>query len=1066
MSHHNDKYIMRFACILCASILLCFGGGTSPTLAQDKLSEQDVFDLILEVKRDRKTLSPATIGLEKNGQFYIPLQEMARIVQFNIEINLDKGIAQGFYVNEKNAYSIDVKNQNYTLKGETFEFEKDDAFLFVQEFGIGEIFITADLLNKIWPLDVSINPLEQVIEIQTKRKLPYEQASERNLIRNKLLNRKSNNQESADYTRIVNKYKLFSPPALDITSTTSTGGLINGIDQGLNITGRHDLLKSQANYNFSFSKEPDNEVEFENARFLLERKSYDTGELPLGLKLVQAGDVRPRISRLIDGSLSGRGLLFSTKSNKQNTDFDQIIIEGFIEPGWEVELYRNNELIAFQTVDASGEYRFENVDLNYNNTIIKTVFYGPEGQIREEEKTYNISNALLRPGETIFEGSALELNRDLIKTSSQSRTAPEGLAQRYQVSRGINQSLSVFSSFTQTPTRNDTKEYATIGANVSALGISSLIEAYKDFSGGEAIDIRNSTRFAGINLNMRNAFYNNFESSEAGFGDNARKTRTEFTASRPIKFFANNLGLRVNLDHETFQDINDRTEIDFSQSFARKNLRVTHGNTTNLVDRKHRVTDGRINTTYRINPNWQLRTQLNYDIFPDWDTRNIIGELRYRDGDKFTAALNTNRSLQDQSTRIGGQVAYDFDKFRTALDVDWDRNDGWRGFVRTSTSLAPYGDNGEYIYSSRNLSPRTAFNGQTFIDKNNDGFFNEGDHPIEDAIINIGRRGTDLSDASGVARYTGPAKNEYEDISLDQDSLENPFLVSQKSGYNAVLRPGTATNLQFPVVETGLIEGTIFTENGPLAGVKIQLLNNTGEVLDTTTTAFDGYYTFEYLQAGDYVVRVDPVHDKINVAENNITLTADNLFHYDANFDVKPQTLIASPATKTTPMPVTPSQQMQALPTPQPFISSNEKCLTALDSQDALSIKDNCHAYLTARNNQTGNFIRIKDVRIGKHKEFTRVVLDVSEPLHFQVLEATDNKTIHVLLPYTNWKARQNWKNKKAKILSAYNAKPITAGGTHLILNAKDQIHILQSTRLSPDKKYGYRIVIDVSNEE
>ena len=416
--------------------------------------------------------------------------------------------------------------------------------------------------------------------------------------------------------------------------------------------------------------------------------------------------------------------------------------------------------------------------------------------------------------------------------------------------------------------------------------------------------------------------------------------------------------------------------------------------------------------------------------------------------------------MQDQSTRIGGQVAYDFDKFRTALDVDWDRNDGWRGFVRTSTSLAPYDENGDYIFSSRNLSQRTALNGQAFLDKNDDGFFNDGDEPIEDAIINIGRSGTDLSNAAGIAHYTGPIQDEYQNISLDHDSLGDPFLVSQNTGYNAVLRPGTVTNLQFPVVQTGLIEGTIFTENGALAGVKIQLLNTAGEVLDTTTTAFDGYYTFEYLQAGDYIVRVDPVHDKIKVASNKITLAEDNLFHYDANFDVQPPKIIAKPIQEKTP------QAQANQQTVQRTLTSDEQCLTALSSNDAQYIKDSCHAYLTARNNQTNNFIRVKDVRVGKHTQFTRVVLDISEPLHFQVLESPSNHEVSILLPYTDWNTAKNWKNKKPKILDSYRVETVAAGGSRLILNPKDRIYVLQSMRLSPDKKYGYRIFIDVSDEE
>ena len=105
-------------------------------------------------------------------------------------------------------------------------------------------------------------------------------------------------------------------------------------------------------------------------------------------------------------------------------------------------------------------------------------------------------------------------------------------------------------------------------------------------------------------------------------------------------------------------------------------------------------------------------------------------------------------------------------------------------------------------------------------------------------------------------------------------------------------------------------------------------------------------------------------------------------------------------------------------------------------------------------------------MRVGKHTQFTRVVLDLSEPLHFQVLESPSNHEVSILLPYTDWNTAKNWKNKKPKILDSYRVETVAAGGSRLILNPKDRIYVLQSMRLSPDKKYGYRIFIDISDEE
>ena len=875
--------LSAFACIVSLGFIL------HPAFAEE-FSEQDTYDLILEVKRDRKTLSTAIFGLEKAEKYYVPIQELARIVVFKADTNLSAGTVKGFIESEENSYSLNVTEGTYTIRGKTENFDKTQALVFEQKYGIGDIYVTPELLNKIWPLELSFNPLKQTLDIQTTRKLPYQMAAERQRKRNKYYNKQQNKQDlNLDLPRIENNYKLFSPPALDFSSTTRLAKPSNGgLGQTLNISGRNDLLKTQANYNFSFDKEDGEKLEFENARFLLERKSYEDGDLPLGLKLFQAGDVRPRPSRLIDGSLTGRGILLSTEPQKQLKSFDQITVEGTAEPGWEVELYRGNELIGFQIVDDHGEYRFEDVLLNFNKTVIKTILYGPEGQIRESEEAYDISTSMLQAGKTTFEASLLDFDRDLILTANRPRNRPTGLAQNYRLKRGITSWLSAFTTFTNTPTKQKDHRYATLGFNLSIFGVSSLIEAYRDLSGGSAIDFRTAGSFAGANLNLRTAFLSDFESEHAGFDNAARTSDIEFTANRPFKLPFGNLGLRFKFDHERFKANPERTEFDFSQTYSASGLRLTHGNTVNLVDKNHRLSDGRINATYRINPQWQLRSLLNYDVFPDKSFRNLLTELRYKDGNKFTAAVDINRNFQDQGTRLGGNVSYDFDTFRTGLDVDWQRDQGFRAFLRATFSIAPYGKDGDYIFSSKNLSNKAALNGRVFLDKDYDGKFGPDDELIEEAKIDIGKRETGLSDSDGYARYIGSPRNEYENVLLDFDSLQNPFMSSRAIGYNTLLRPATAPFADFPVIETGVIDGTIYTGDGPLAGVRLQLFKG-DEIIDTTSSAFDGFYTFEYIEPGTYIIRIDPSYDQLNIPPRLVSVTSDNLFLYGVDFQITEQ---------------------------------------------------------------------------------------------------------------------------------------------------------------------------------
>lgn len=1037
--YHIWISILQVTCIFLMCVLVL--GITSPSTFAQVSSEEEIYDTILEVKRDRNTLTQAIFGLEKNGKYYLPLQEIARIVKFKVDISLENETANGFFILEKNSFSLDLKNNQYSVRDKTESFSPDNAFVFKQELGIGDIYVAPELINKIWPLQLNIDPLKQVLKIQTNRKLPYELSEARSQKRSNRLNRRQQNDNVLkDLPNVKNNYKLFSLPALDFSSTTRIDGDEDGLGQSFNVRGRHDLLKAQADYSFSFDKEPGKEAEFQNARFLLERKSFDKKDMPLGLQLAQIGDIRPRPSRLIDGSLRGRGLLLSTEPQKIIRDFDQIVVEGIAEPGWEVELYRGNELIGFQIVDDQGEYRFEDVTLNYSNTVIKTILYGPEGQIREEEQTYNIASSMLKPGKTIVEASLLDLNRDLFVTSNRPKNNPEGFAQNIKVKRGINSWLSAFATYTGTPTRQKNRQYTSIGANFTFLGMSGLGEVYKDLSGGTAYDLRLAGNYNGTSINFRNAIFSGFESEEAKFDGAARESQTELSLARSVRSFIGNLGFRFRFDHERFKTNPDRTEFDLTQTYFNNGLRLTHGNSVNLTDRSHQNTDGRLSATYRLTPKWQLRSLLNYDFFPDRRLRNLLAEIRYRDGNKFTTAFDINRSFMDQSTRLGAQMSYDFEKFRTGVNFDWDKDTGLRAFLRATFSMAPYGQDGGYIFSSKNLSNKAAYNSRIFLDENDNGEFDSTEKIIEDAKVDIGRRETGLSDDSGLATFIGSTRNDYENISLNLESLQNPFYITKKQGYSTVLRPGTLSTMDFPVIETGLIDGTIIGVNGPLAGVRMQLLSE-GKIIDTTSSAFDGFYTFEYVEPGSYIVQVDPSYEQINIPPRHVSVTSKNLFQTGIGFRLFEQAAEVTCA----------NEDSEGIVT--------QNCQSSLAQAGILQ---------PVHTNSLFNpdLPTVKKVHFIQKETTLRMVFDLDKPFNnYKVIEANRGKEISIILTQANWDTETHWINQNTKILKKYMVEKMPSGDVRIILIPVDNITMKAHDKLTSKDANTYSIYFDLQTK-
>jgi len=1026
--------------MVCAVLL---GSMATPSRATSE-SMEGVYDLILEVKRDRATLSSALIGLEKDGEFFLPVRMLAQVVDFEANVDLDNRTVAGFYLNESNSYSIHVDEGYYTHMGQRYPLEEGQAFIVEQGFGIGDVYVSPEILNKIWPLDLYLDALFLTLEIRSKAKLPYELAKERGRLRQRRLSKEGDydDEGKSDLPLLPNGYKMFSLPALNVATSVNWQGREGAHSQSLNVSGSNDLLKGEADYNFRFLNDSEEGLSFEDGRFLLTRKAFDKGDLPAGLKLVQAGDISTRTSRLVGGSMQGRGVLVSNAPYKQLQDFDVIIVEGFAEPGWEVELYRNQELIGFQTVDGGGEYRFEDVTLNFNRTSIRTVLYGPQGQIEEREEIYNISRDMLSPGQTTFEASILEQNTDLIPSSSnEDDPDTQGLAQNYRISRGITKWLSAFSTITETPTQAGTQRFTTLGLNISAFGLLNQVEFYKDEDDGTAVDFRTAANFAGVNLNLSTAFMSDFESRDVGFGDRAEVFNLDASADKSIKLPFGHLGLRLALDHDKYVDESTRSEFDASQTLSFSKIRLTHGTSTTLSDRKHQYTDGRLSATYALTPQWRFRTMLNYDLFPDKDLRNLYSELRYRDREGFTAAVDFDKNLQeDGGLRIGGQVGYDFDTFRSSIDVDRDADGEFRAALRTSFSLAPYGKKGEYIFDAQSLTNRSALNARVFKDKDYDGVYSEGDEPLPGISLDVDGRKTPPSNEEGRVYALGPTREEYEDITLPEDALANPFLVPNTAGYQTLVRAGNLPFVDFPVIEVGTIDGIVSSSLGPMAGVSMQLVDLQGEVVDTVATSFDGFYVFEEVRPGDYTIRIDPSYDQVSVPPRSVSVTSENLFPYGIDFQILEQ-------------------------------AEEEACEPEAVGRITQNCQDEASA-VTSGIEQPAHFFDggeeiaiINRVRIGEHPGKIRLTLDLSAPAQFSITESDDGKSVVIELPDVGWEAVKSWTSTKADIITGFNVVPLDGGGATMVFEAVNRVTVIDSNVLAPEGDKGHRMYFDIISD-
>lgn len=175
--------------------------------------------------------------------------------------------------------------------------------------------------------------------------------------------------------------------------------------------------------------------------------------------------------------------------------------------------------------------------------------------------------------------------------------------------------------------------------------------------------------------------------------------------------------------------------------------------------------------------------------------------------------------------------------------------------------------------------------GKVFHDKNNDGRFQSAtESGIAGAVIKLLDEsgnvvGTISSDAQGNYRFTNLQPGTYsitettpngyldgkDEVGTINGSVNGVLEQSDRFGNIVLVAGNKGINYNFGEILPGRIAGKIWVDSNPngkkdpseriLSGVKVELLDESGKVIATTTTDATGRYVFDSLPPGKYQVR-------------------------------------------------------------------------------------------------------------------------------------------------------------------------------------------------------------------
>lgn len=899
--------IRAIALSVCLSLL--FGGRVhAGEFVQPR--EEDL--RILEVRLDEEILSDELTAYQhQGGGILLPVGEVARLLALAITVKPEDGTAQGFVARQDRTFFLDTGRHEITLSGKRSVFDPD-----LVEVHEDDLYADSTLLSEWLQIELDADLFALRLRVRPREPLPLQLRRQRE----SRMNQSSRGQRpDPGYPIWKNPYDLFTLPFID--QTFRLGYRSGVIEAEYTTYATADLLGMESDWYVHGNRDE----QMQDFRLTLGRKDPD-GRLFLGSRELAVGDVPQPGSALVSSSrIPHPGVLISSYPLERPTQFASNSFYGDLPPGWDVELYQNNALTGYQTAREDGRYAFENVPLLFGYNFFQLVFYGPQGQRRVENHQFVVGASQTPPGAAYYRVVA---NQERAWTGPAAPGDVHGYRALVQTDIGIFERLSAAAEVSTLPLQDRRHDYAKLGLR----GYLGFLSAYADFvedrKGGSASEAGLQTRVLGISINAsHSALTRDYVSELFPLTDDpvARRDRLRLDMAIPAWLLP-----RIPITFEANQD-----------QFYSGRTRTRLGNRVSIYYRGFSAANElRWDRESGSDPFFQGSFQLSRTV----RGHSLRGEVIYRlmtlpglssvnlsaDGfltPRYRYSISVTRAVLSEQDLLTIGVNKILGKFAAGVQAQYDTrgNLGVNLNLSVGVGLEPRTD--RVVTDAGPIAGSGAASVRAFLDQNINGKLDPGEEPIEHVAFSInGSQARTVTDKRGIALLTQLPAYRPLDLGLAAGTLEDPAWTPTLKGVRFTPRPGKAVEVDFPVVLTGEIDGTVRTvrlgQPAAAGGVTLHLTDGAGRVIQETKSAYDGYYLFTAVVPGEYELRIAPTEvariGLVNPPVRPLTIAADGTILSGVDLALRTRTEEPRMATNPETLPSSPPAPMQPATSAQP----------------------------------------------------------------------------------------------------------------------------------------------------
>lgn len=816
-------------------------------------------ELILELQIEGANRRDTIIAYGRLPEVYLPFGLIARLLDLAITTSPDGKHASGWILREERTLSVTAGDGFANLEDKEIAIPQDAVVAFD-----GEMYVRPSVIETILPVEVEVDLRAQRVDIATLEVFPF-QARQRRDGRRGLL--ETQGQERENLPRVAAPYLLASVPKADL-EVRAVSDQIRGerLEGELYFAG--DVAAASAEL---FLAAASNDG-LTAALVEIGRDNPEGGMLgPLDATSFAVGDVQTIQQPVGLRNSFGRGFRISNAALNTQSVFDEIDLRGVLQDGYEVELYRNGILLGSTDRAVNGQYEFLGVPVDFGINAFRLVFYGPQGQQREEVRTVRVGDGRVRKGELVYDLGVVQNEKTVFDVRPEGTIVPPYAGAWRAIAKasyGVSQGLTTVASASFDEQAVSGQDFTgTLGIRTGFGSTGLRLDAALASGGGRGAVAGINGRFGNTNFTVNHGEYS------GGFVDELLAPGKR-ALSRASDI---NLSTSLELSDELFVPVVGRAKrVEYAgggyenRASLRASVRKGSFLFSNAVEYFAFETSDGFEAEQMIGvfdlsttrgENLRIRSSLEYEILPRLEPRavSLVADRNFGEdilvqagvGYRFDgSSLSTSASALTRlgKTTLALEADYDFERKAHAIALRWGLSFGRnaRGFYVDHLSRARLG----------------AVELRAFHDRNADGVWNDG----EDVFPNLGFISpgeTAQTDDRGYAMITGLPEHRPTRIQIDLATLPDITLVPAEPGIEIVPRRGRTHSVDFPIVSVGDVEGTVLFVTGSdeqaVGGVRLGLkpLDTDGEPLWLRSEA-DGYIYFEQVRPGRYELVLDP----------------------------------------------------------------------------------------------------------------------------------------------------------------------------------------------------------------